>query len=42
MKKRIRNGQYSFPNPEWNDVSDEGRNDIVSHTCLVLLSNCLA
>ncbi|XP_002742135.1 MAP kinase-activated protein kinase 2-like [Saccoglossus kowalevskii] len=22
MKKRIRNGQYEFPNPEWSEVSD--------------------
>lgn len=25
MKKRIRNGQYEFPNPEWCDVSEEGK-----------------
>ncbi|XP_056240568.1 MAP kinase-activated protein kinase 2-like isoform X2 [Seriola aureovittata] len=24
MKRRIRNGQYEFPNPEWADVSEEG------------------
>ncbi|KAI3357617.1 hypothetical protein L3Q82_016021 [Scortum barcoo] len=24
MKRRIRNGQYEFPNPEWSDVSEEG------------------
>lgn len=24
MKKRIRNGQYEFPNPEWSRVSKEG------------------
>lgn len=24
MKKRIRNGQYEFPNPEWSKVSKEG------------------
>ena len=30
MKKRIRNGQYSFPNPEWSDVSDEGKNSPVA------------
>lgn len=24
MKKRIRMGQYEFPNPEWSDVSEEG------------------
>ncbi|XP_046896461.1 MAP kinase-activated protein kinase 2-like [Hypomesus transpacificus] len=25
MKKRIRNGQYEFPNPEWSDVSEEAQ-----------------
>ncbi|KAM8867135.1 MAP kinase-activated protein kinase 2 [Synchiropus splendidus] len=25
MKKRIRMGQYEFPNPEWSDVSDEAK-----------------
>lgn len=25
MKKRIRNGQYEFPNPEWSAVSEEGK-----------------
>ncbi|CAK8685465.1 unnamed protein product [Clavelina lepadiformis] len=25
MKKRIRNGQYSFPDPEWSAVSAEGK-----------------
>jgi hypothetical protein len=25
MKKRIRNGQYEFPNPEWSDVSEDGK-----------------
>lgn len=25
MKKRIRMGQYEFPNPEWSDVSEEGK-----------------
>lgn len=24
MKRRILNGQYEFPNPEWSDVSEEG------------------
>jgi len=24
MKKRIRNGQYEFPNPEWSKVSKDG------------------
>ncbi|XP_077386366.1 MAP kinase-activated protein kinase 3 isoform X2 [Festucalex cinctus] len=26
MKRRIRMGQYEFPNPEWADVSHEGKN----------------
>lgn len=26
MKKRIRMGQYEFPNPEWSEVSEEGKN----------------
>ncbi|XP_063065165.1 MAP kinase-activated protein kinase 2-like [Engraulis encrasicolus] len=25
MKKRIRNGQYEFPNPEWSAVSEEAK-----------------
>ncbi|NXL21353.1 MAPK2 kinase, partial [Setophaga kirtlandii] len=25
MKKRIRMGQYEFPNPEWSEVSEEGK-----------------
>uniref|UniRef100_A0A673HI19 non-specific serine/threonine protein kinase n=1 Tax=Sinocyclocheilus rhinocerous TaxID=307959 RepID=A0A673HI19_9TELE len=25
MKKRIRNGQYEFPNPEWSQVSEEAK-----------------
>lgn len=25
MKKRIRMGQYEFPNPEWSEVSDEAK-----------------
>lgn len=25
MKRRIRMGQYEFPNPEWAEVSEEGR-----------------
>ena len=35
MKKRIRNGQYEFPQPEWGRVSQEGE---VSG----LLSDCTA
>lgn len=42
MKRRIRNGQYEFPNPEWCDVSEEGETDACGKslfpTCLVLLS----
>lgn len=26
MKRRIRMGQYGFPNPEWAEVSEEGTN----------------
>uniref|UniRef100_F7IKB1 non-specific serine/threonine protein kinase n=1 Tax=Callithrix jacchus TaxID=9483 RepID=F7IKB1_CALJA len=26
MKTRIRMGQYEFPNPEWSEVSEEGKN----------------
>ncbi|MEE6524559.1 hypothetical protein FKM82_024107, partial [Ascaphus truei] len=25
MKKRIRMGQYEFPTPEWEDVSEEAK-----------------
>ncbi|XP_076023117.1 MAP kinase-activated protein kinase 2-like isoform X2 [Genypterus blacodes] len=25
MKRRIRNGQYEFPNPEWSDVPEEAK-----------------
>lgn len=25
MKKRIRTGQYSFPNPEWKSVSQDAK-----------------
>ena len=42
MKKRIRNGQYEFPNPEWSDVSEEGTWDsravcIQNHETLVVM-----
>lgn len=30
MKKRIRAGQYEFPNPEWAAVSNEAK-DIIRH-----------
>lgn len=30
MKRRIRMGQYEFPNPEWSDVSEEGQSDSVT------------
>lgn len=38
MKKRIRMGQYEFPNPEWSDVSEEGQK-IVETLQSVLESN---
>jgi mitogen-activated protein kinase-activated protein kinase 2 len=25
MKKRIRSGQYEFPNPEWKNVSNDAK-----------------
>lgn len=25
MKKRIRTGQYDFPDPEWSNVSDQAK-----------------
>lgn len=28
MKRRIRMGQYEFPNPEWAEVSQEGEREI--------------
>ena len=33
MKKRIRQGQYSFPDPEWTNVSSEGTLYIHVHVC---------
>ncbi|XP_061583619.1 MAP kinase-activated protein kinase 2 [Cololabis saira] len=30
MKKRIRMGQYEFPNPEWSDVSEEAKQLIMT------------
>uniref|UniRef100_A0A671R626 non-specific serine/threonine protein kinase n=1 Tax=Sinocyclocheilus anshuiensis TaxID=1608454 RepID=A0A671R626_9TELE len=35
MKKRIRNGQYEFPNPEWSQVSEEAKQLI----CQLLKTN---
>lgn len=29
MKKRIRAGQYDFPNPEWENVSSDGKDFLV-------------
>lgn len=34
MKRRIRMGQYEFPNPEWAEVSEEGE----MHFMSILLS----
>lgn len=36
MKRRIRMGQYEFPNPEWAEVSQEGEN---MHECVVQTLN---
>lgn len=36
MKRRIRNGQYEFPNPEWSDVSEEGEAEL----CQSLVDSC--
>ena len=33
MKKRIRTGQYSFPNPEWLKVSQDAKNLIRGMLC---------
>ncbi|KAK7503455.1 hypothetical protein BaRGS_00005376 [Batillaria attramentaria] len=33
MKKRIRNGQYEFPNPEWSRVSQEAKDLIRGLLC---------
>lgn len=35
MKRRIRMGQYGFPNPEWSEVSEEGKS-IAPHLCYAL------
>lgn len=35
MKKRIRHGQYTFPEREWSKVSKDGRH--VNHTELFIL-----
>jgi len=34
MKKRIRLGQYDFPNPEWANVSQEAKNLIKGMLCI--------
>lgn len=39
MKKRIRNGQYEFPNPEWSKVSKEGKN--TTYHFRLLLCTCI-
>ena len=33
MKKRIRLGQYDFPDPEWSNVSKEARDLIKGMLC---------
>ncbi|TNN48737.1 MAP kinase-activated protein kinase 2 [Liparis tanakae] len=35
MKRRIRNGQYDFTNPEWCDVSEEGSSPSEKHTAVL-------
>ena len=30
MRKRIRQGQYDFPNPEWSNVSSQGMDKLSS------------
>lgn len=32
MKKRIRRGEYDFPNPEWSSVSQQGNSCSMSTT----------
>lgn len=39
MKKRIRNGQYEFPNPEWSRVSLDGMSRNENLPFLALASN---
>lgn len=34
MKKKIRQGQYDFPSPEWSNVSKEARNLIEGMLCI--------
>ena len=44
MKKRIRMGQYEFPNPEWSEVSEEGKSGPrhgLSPGCVVSLGSAL-
>ena len=41
MKKRIRNGQYEFPNPEWSRVSPEGQCSVLVRVCLPNQFPCL-
>lgn len=34
MKKRIRTGQYDFPNPEWQNVSQDAKDLIQGMLCI--------
>ena len=34
MKSRIRMGQYEFPNPEWSEVSEEGKERVRVCVCV--------
>lgn len=36
MKSRIRSGQYAFPSPEWDKVSDQGLNFLFLFAFLLL------
>ena len=36
MKKRIRQGQYTFPAPEWTNVSKEGKDSLSVWPLLIL------
>ena len=39
MKKRIRQGQYTFPEAEWRNVSSEGKLTVVFELiCMLLVS----
>lgn len=34
MKKRIRTGQYDFPDPEWSNVSQDAKDLIKGMLCV--------